>query len=119
MKGIGESLAARFIAETVDVLRFHSASALITYAGIVAPAYQSGQFSSTNRRLSKRGPKSLRKVSYEIMSSFTKQKPLENKVCLYIKKKESEGNAKKVAKISGLNKFFRIYYYQVRDAYLT
>lgn len=119
MKGIGENLAARFIAEVGDVRRFHNASALIAYAGIDAPAYQSGQFSSTNRRISKRRSKSLRKVGYEVMASFTRQKPLDNTVYLYIKKKEAEGKPKKVAKIAGLNKFFRIYYAKVRDAHLT
>lgn len=119
MKGIGENLAARFIAEVGDVRRFHNASALIAYAGIDTTAYQSGQFSSTNRRISKRGSKSLRKVGYEVMASFTRQKPLDNTVYLYINKKEAEGKPKKVAKIDGLNKFFRIYYAKVRDAHLT
>lgn len=119
MKGIGKKLAPRFIAEVGDVRRFHSASALIAYAGIDAPAYQSVQFCSSNRRISKRGSKSLRKVGYEIMASFTRQKPLDNDIYIYIKKKESEGKAKKVAKVAGLNKFLRIYYAKVRDAYLV
>ena len=115
MKGIGEKLAPRFIAEVGDVRRFHNASALIAYAGIDAPAYQSGQFYGTNRRISKRGSRSLRKVGYEIMASFTRQKPIENDIYIYIKKKESEGKPKKVAKVAGLNKFLRIYYAKVRD----
>lgn len=115
MKGIGDKLASRFIAEVGDISRFHSASALIAYAGIDAPAYQSGQFYSSNRRISKRGSKSLRKVGYEIMASFTRQKPAENSTYIYIKKKESEGKPKKVAKVAGLNKFMRIYYAKVRD----
>lgn len=118
MKWIGENLASRFIAEVGDTHRFHSASALIAYAGIDAPAYQSGQFNSTNRRISKRGSKLLRKVGYEIMASFTRQKPFDNSVYDFIKKKETEGKAKKVAKIAGLNKFIHIYYVRVRDAYL-
>ncbi|MBQ3962008.1 MAG: IS110 family transposase, partial [Erysipelotrichaceae bacterium] len=39
MKGIGETLAPRFIAEIGDPRRFHSAKALIAYAGIDAPSY--------------------------------------------------------------------------------
>lgn len=115
MKGIGENLAARFIAEIGNVRRFHNSSALIAFAGIDAPAHQSGQFCSTNRRISKRGSKSLRKVGYEIMASFTRQKPLNDPVYLYIKKKESEGKSKKSSKIAGLNKFLRIYYAKMRD----
>lgn len=89
MKGIGENSAARFIAEVGDVRRFHNASALIAFAGIDTPANQSGQFNSTCRRISKRGTKSLRKVGYEIMASFTRQKPTDNVVYIYIKKKEA------------------------------
>lgn len=119
MKGIGDNLAARFIAEVGDIHRFHNASALIAYAGIDAPAYQSGQFNSINRRISKRGSKALRKVGYEIIASFSRQKPVDNAVFDFVKKKESEGKPKKVAKIAGLNKFFHIYYAKVRDAYIV
>lgn len=115
IKGIGDNFASRFIAEIGDVNRFHSASALIAYAGIDAPAYQSGQYNSANRKISKRGSKSLRKVGYEIMASFTRQKPIDNSVYNYIKKKEAEGKPKKVAKIAGLNKFLHIYYARVKD----
>lgn len=115
--GIGDNLAARFIAEIGDIHRFHSAGALIAYAGIDAPSYQSGQFTSSKRRISKRGSKSLRKVGYEIMASFTRQKPLNDPIYQYIKKKEAEGKPKKVAKIAGLNKFFRIYYARVYEIY--
>lgn len=90
MKGIGENLAVRFIAEVGDVRRFHNASALIAFAGIDAPANQSGQFNSTSRRISKRGSKSLRKVGYEIMASFTRQKPTDNAVYIYIRNKPKE-----------------------------
>ena len=107
MKGIGDNLAARFVAEVGDTHRFHNASALIAYAGIDAPAYQSGQFNSINRRISKRGSKSLRKVGHEIIASFSRQKPTDHKIYDYVKKKETEGKPKRVAKIAGLNKFFK------------
>ncbi len=119
MKGIGDNLAARFIAEVGEIHRYHNASALIAYAGIDAPANQSGQFNSTNRRISKRGSRSLRKVGYEIIASFSRQKPIDNAVYDYVIKKENEGKPKKVAKIAGLNKFFHIYYAKDRDAYLA
>lgn len=35
----------------------------------------------------------------------------------FILKKESEGKAKKVAKIAGFNKFLRIYYARVKEVY--
>ena len=43
--------------------------------------------------------------------------PEDKAVYEFIKKKESEGKAKKVAKIAGLNKFLRIYYARVMEVY--
>lgn len=53
------------------------------------------------------------------MASFTRQKPIDNHIYIYIKKKESEGKAKKVVKVAGLNIFLRIYYAKVSESYLT
>lgn len=36
------------------------------------------------------------------MASFTRRKPIDNDIYIYIKKKVSEGNAKKVAKVAGV-----------------
>lgn len=117
MNGVGDVLAPRLIAEIGDVRRFHSGKALIAYAGIDAPPYQSGQFVGTNRRVSKRGSATLRKTGYEVMKSLKSNKPENDAVYLFIKKKENEGKANKVAKIAGLNKFFRIYYARVKEVY--
>ncbi len=40
-----------------------------------------------------------------------------SEIKVYILKKESEGKAKKVAKIAGLNKFLRMYYGIVKKKY--
>jgi transposase len=118
MNGVGDKLAVRLIAEIGDVRRFYSSKALIAYAGIDAPQYQSGNFYGTKRHISKRGNKSLRKAGYEVMKMLKVVKPEEdNAVYLYILKKELEGKPKKVAKIAGLNKFLRIYYTRVKELY--
>ncbi len=67
MGGVGNVLAPKLIAEIGDVRRFHSGKALIAHAGIDAPPYQSGQFTGTERKISKRGSSSLRKIGYEVM----------------------------------------------------
>ena len=67
MGGVGDILAPKLIAEIGDIRRFHSSKALIAYAGIDAPPYQSGQFIGTNRKISKRGSSTLRKIGYEVM----------------------------------------------------
>lgn len=118
MHGVGNVLACKLIAEIGDVRRFHNASALIAYAGIDAPPYQSGNFIGTNRKISKRGSALLRKIGYEVMKCLKTVKPTEdNAVYLYMLKKEEEGKAKKVAKIAALNKFLRIYYARVKKVY--
>lgn len=118
MGGVGEKLAARLIAEIGDIRRFHSSKALIAYAGIDSPPYQSGQYLGLKRRISKRGSPMLRKIGYEVMQSLkSHNKPTDDSVYLYILKKEQEGKPKKVAKIAGLNKFLRIYYARVMEAY--
>jgi transposase len=118
MSGVGDVLAPRIIAEIGDVRRFHSASALIAYAGIDAPPYQSGSFYGSNRKISKRGSASLRKTGYEIMQALKIVQPQnDNAVYQYLIKKESEGKPLKVAKIAALNKFLRIYYSRVKEVY--
>jgi len=120
MGGVGEVLAPRLIAEIGDVRRFHSGSALVAFAGIDSPPYQSGSFTGTQRRISKRGSSLLRKTGYEVMKCLKTVKPTEDSaVYLYMLKKEAEGKAKKVAKIAALNKFLRIYYARVVEVYST
>ena len=120
LKGVGDKLAPRLIAEIGDVRKFTSAKALNAYAGNDAPPHQSGQFEGTKRHISKRGSSSLRKVGYEIMMALKVTKPTEdNAVYEFMIKKESEGKAKNVAKMAALNKFLRIYYTRVMNLYKT
>lgn len=58
-----------------DVRNFHSKHALIAYAGIDAPPYQSGGFYGTERHISKRGNGYLRRVGFEIMQCKLRFKP--------------------------------------------
>jgi len=118
MHGVGDILAPRLIAEIGDVRRFHSGSALIAYAGIDAPPYQSGNFYGTNRKISKRGSALLRKTGYEVMKCLKTVKPtVDSAVYDYMIKKENEGKHKRCAKIAALNKFLRIYYARVVEVY--
>ncbi|WP_367566848.1 transposase [Lacrimispora sp.] len=65
--------------------------ALIAYAGIDAPPYQSGQFTGTQRKISKRGSASLRKIGYEVMWCLkTHKSSKEDAVYEFILKKERE-----------------------------
>ena len=118
MSGVGNKIRARLIAEIGDVRRFKNSNCLIAYAGIDVSPFQSGQFVATNRRITKRGNKHLRKVGYEAMKSLKTVKPTrDNAVYLFILKKEDEGKGSITAKIAGLNKFLRIYYARVMEVY--
>ena len=118
MGGVGDDLAPKLIAEIGDVRRFHSGKALIAYAGIDAPPYQSGRLVGTERKISKRGSSNLRKIGYEVMRSLkTHKAPEDAAVYEFILKKEREGKSKRAAKIAGLNKFLRIYYARVMEVY--
>lgn len=117
MPGCGKKLTARVIAEIGDIRRFKNAGSIIAYAGLDTPPYQSGQFEATNRHISKRGNKYLRRTGYEIMKSIKSNTKCENELRTYIIKKENEGKLKKVAKIAGLNKFLRMYYGIVKKKY--
>lgn len=118
MGGVGDVLAVKLIAEIGDVRKLHSAKALIACAGIDPPPYESGQFVGSNRKITKRGSSTLRKVGYEVMRVLKSHPaPKDDAVYNYILKKEREGKSKKLAKIAGLNKFLRIYYARVKEVY--
>lgn len=117
MGGVGDALAARLIGEIGDVRRFHNAKALVAYAGIDAPPYQSGKFIGTDRHISKRGSSTLRKVGFETMTCLVMQKKVGDPVYDFIQKKQDEGKPSKVARIAGFNKFLRIYYARVMEVY--
>lgn len=119
MGGVGDVLSVKLIAEIGDVRRFHSSKALIAFAGIDPPPYESGKLIGTNRHITKRGSATLRKIGYETMRCVKSCGRSEEDPAVYdfMIKKESEGMAKKAAKIAALNKFLRIYYARVMEVY--
>ncbi|SHN05998.1 Transposase IS116/IS110/IS902 family protein [Anaerosporobacter mobilis DSM 15930] len=117
MCGVGDRLTPRLIAEIGDVRRFTSGKALNAFAGNDAPPFQSGQFESQNRHISKRGAPSLRKACYEVMQCLKMHKPQDDPVYLFMIKKEEEGKPLNVAKMAAINKFLRIYYARVMELY--
>ena len=117
MAGVGDRLGPVILAEIGDVRRFHSGKALNAYAGNDAPPYQSGQFESRNRHISKRGNPALRKACFEVMQALKLTKPQDDPVYLFLAKKEQEGKPYNVAKMAAVNKFLRIYYARVMELY--
>jgi transposase len=117
MNGVGDRLGPVILAEIGDIRRFHSGKALNAYAGNDAPPYQSGQFESRNRHISKRGNPALRKACFEVMQALKLLKPQDDPVYLFMIKKEQEGKPYNVAKMAGVNKFLRIYYARAMELY--
>ena len=117
MHGVGDRLGPIILAEIGDIRRFHSGKALNSYAGNDAPPYQSGQFESRNRHISKRGSSTLRKACFEVMQALKLSKPQDDPVYQFILKKESEGKPFNVAKMAGVNKFLRILYARTMELY--
>ena len=118
MNGVGAVLSLMLIAEIGDVNRFRNGSALVAYAGLDAPPFESGKFVGTKRSISKRGSSLLRKIGYVIMKCLKSVKPKEDAAVYdFMIKKEQEGKPSKVAKIAALNKFLRIYHARVKEVY--
>lgn len=114
--GISEKLAVQIVAELGDLRKFKNKKSLISFIGIDAPPYESGNFKADQRKISKRGNAILRKVGYQAMKCMMSSKNPENEIYNYMIKKEKEGKAKKVCKFAGLNKFLRIYYARVMES---
>ena len=117
MFGVGPALGPQLMAEIGDVRHFHSKKALVAFAGIDAPPYQSGQMDIYSRSISKRGSASLRRTLFLLMGVYLQNAPVNEPVYQFMDKKRSEGKPYKVYMMASANKFLRIYYASVK-AYL-
>ena len=117
MFGVGTVLVPQLMAEIGDVRRFHSKKALVAFAGIDAPPYQSGTVNVRSRSISKRGSAALRRTLFLVMSIILKRSPHDEPIYQFMDKKRSEGKPYRVYMMASANKFLRIYYATVK-AYL-
>ncbi len=113
MFGIGPILGPQLMAEIGDVRRFHSKKALVAFAGIDAPPYQSGQMDIRSRSISKRGSAALRRTLFLVMGVYLQNAPQDEPVYKFMDKKRSEGKPYRVYMMASANKFLRIYYASV------
>ena len=114
MSGVGPTLGPQLMAEIGDVRRFHSKAALVAFAGIDAPPYQSGTIDVRSRSISKRGSAKLRRTLFLVMSVFLQTLPLDEPIYQYMDKKRVEGKPYKVYMMASANKFLRRYYATVK-----
>ncbi len=118
MRGVGKSLGPQLIAEIGDVTRLHSKRALTAFAGLDSPPYQSGQFESRERKISKRGSPHLRRALFQVMSMLLINRPSDDEVYQFLCKKRAEGKHYYVYMSAASNKFLRRYYGLVKACLL-
>lgn len=115
MFGVGPALGPQLMAEIGDVRRFHSKKALVAFAGIDAPPYQSGQMEVRSRSISKRGSSALRRTLFLVMSAILRRSPADEPVYQFIDRKRAEGKPYRVYMMASPNKFLRIYFATVKQ----
>ena len=115
MEGAGSITGPQLMAEIGDVRRFSHKGALVAFAGVDAPPFQSGTFDAKSRHVSKKGSPHLRKVLFEVVSMIFMHGNLENPIYCFMNKKRSEGKHYYVYTVAGAAKFLRIYYARVKE----
>jgi len=88
--GIGPVTGAVILAEIGDIHRFEAPEKLVAYAGIDPTVYQSGQFTATQTRMSKRGSPYLRHALWQAAFMATQHDP---QLRAYYQRKRDEGKA--------------------------
>ena len=111
---VGYELAMRFT-KGKYVRRFKNKKALVAFAGIDAPPFQSGNFESKSRHVSKRGSPHLRRAVFLVANIILTLSHKDNSVFCFMDKKRAEGKHYYVYTIAGSAKFLRIYYARVTE----
>ena len=115
MEGAGPITGPALMAEIGDVRRFKNKKALVAFAGIDAPPFQSGAFESKSRHVSKRGSPHLRRTIFIVSNIILTRSNPENAVYCFMDKKRSEGKHYYVYTVAGSAKFLRVYYARVTE----
>ncbi len=118
IQGAGEITGPQLMAEIGDVRRFMHKGALVAFAGVDAPPFQSGKFESKSRRVSKRGSPHLRKILLLISGVILQRGDSNNPIFQFMDRKRAEGKHFYVYMVVGSAKFLRVYYARVK-AYLN
>jgi len=126
MYGCGETTDPQLMAEIGDVTRFKDRivdgrkikgkKALVQFAGIAPGDNQSGDYHPQSVPASKKGSPHLRKVLFQIMSTYLQNSPQNEPVYRFLDRKRREGKDFYVYMTAGANKFLRQYYAKVRDS---
>ena len=116
--GIGLLSAATIIAEIGDFSAFSKPGKLVAYFGIDPSVRQSGEFTGTRNRMSKRGSRLLRRVLFTIALANIRTKRNKeacNPVLLKFYKQKCQSKPKKVALGAVMHKLICIIFAVLRD----
>ena len=103
--GIGHVLGAQIVSEIGDIKRFHSAPAIVKYAGINPSISQSGKFSSDDNHITKQGSPYLRRALYlAAMGQLRLKTPLYD----YYARKRADGKSHREALIAVSRKLVHV-----------
>jgi transposase len=103
--GIGTTLAAVIIGEVGDIFKFDAPNKLLAYSGLDATTAQSGQFTGTKAKVSKRGSPYLRRALYLAANIAAFKDPA---LSLFYQKKISQGKHHKQAVVAVAHKLVNI-----------
>jgi transposase len=121
--GIGKILGAVILGEIGDINKFDNQRKLVAFAGIDATVKQSGEFESTNNKMSKRGSSYLRRALYQASLVACVGKKPDPILSKFYRKKIAEGKHHNVVIGAVMRKMCNIIYsvltndrpYEVRE----
>jgi len=118
--GIGEKITASIISEIGEIDRFNNPKKLVAFAGVDPSVFESGKFTATKNRITKRGSSRLRHALYMAVRcsirDCRKKKttdeiiPRNKRMREFYDKKRGEGKPFKVAMIACVNKLLHWIY---------
>jgi len=110
--GVGPTLAAVLLSEIGDITRFDSAAKLAAFAGVDPTMKQSGDFTGTRTRMSKRGSPYLRRALWlaSIVAAFR-----DPAISAFYQRKRAEGKSHMTAIGHVCRKMVSIIYAVLRD----
>lgn len=92
--GVGQVLGAIILSEIGDISRFSEPAKLVAFAGIDPTVKQSGEFTGTKNRMSKRGSPYLRRAIWLASMTAAFHDPI---MSAFYQKKRAEGKAHRTA----------------------
>ncbi|RKL64680.1 IS110 family transposase [Salipaludibacillus neizhouensis] len=118
--GIGEKIAATIISEIGEIDRFNHPKKLVAFAGVDPSVFESGRFTASMNRITKRGSSRLRHALFLAVRCAIRDKrkkktrneilPRNKRMREFYDKKRSEGKPFRVAVIACVNKLLHWIY---------